>query len=338
MPAFTTRHIADQVTGKLEGADGIVIRGVDQLKTAGSDQISFIRDGGQARFWPQSAAGAALVTMGVEVSPGLGRALIFVDDADLALAKVLGMFAPPVSRPEAGIHTSAVVAGDAEIGQGVAIGPYCTVGPRARIAAGCVLHAGVSLSSDVVLGERCELFAGVVVRERCELGHRVVIHANSVIGSDGFGYRPVADGSGLVKVPQIGSVTIGDDVEIGSGTCVDRGKFAATTIGDGTKIDNLCQIAHNCQIGRCCILVAQVGLAGGVTVGDGAVLGGQAGVAEHITIGRGARIAAQSGVMQDVPEGATWAGVPAREARAALREHLAVRRLPKLLKELDARD
>jgi UDP-3-O-[3-hydroxymyristoyl] glucosamine N-acyltransferase len=187
---------------------------------------------------------------------------------------------------------------------------------------------------DAGIGPGCVLFPGVVVYHHCELGSGVIVNANTVIGADGFGYRPAPDGSGLVKIPQIGTVKIGNDVEIGAGACIDRGKFSATVIGDGTKIDNLCHIAHNCRIGKGCVLAAQVGLSGSVVVGDGVAIGGQVGVADHFTVGDGAQLAAQAGVISDVPAGATWFGTPAHDLRATLREAVALRRLPDLIKTL----
>lgn len=327
MPTYTTQQIADRVGGRLIGRADLAIRGVDGLETAGPDRLTFIRDAKHAASWPRSQAGAALVWEGAGFEPGAGRALIRVKDTDLSLAVVLEMFAPPPARPAPGIHPWACADPTASLGQNVSIGPGCYVGPRARIGRNCVLHSRACVYDDATIGDGCELHAGVVVRERCELGRNVVVHANAVIGSDGFGYRPAPDGSRWVKIPQIGSVKIGDDVEIGAGTCIDRGKFAATTIGEGTKIDNLCQIAHNCRIGRRCILAGQVGLAGSVTLGDEVILGGQVGVADHIRIGAGARVGAKSGVMHDIPAGETWMGQPAQERGVALRQAATLRRL-----------
>jgi UDP-3-O-[3-hydroxymyristoyl] glucosamine N-acyltransferase len=168
----------------------------------------------------------------------------------------------------------------------------------------------------------------VVVRERCRLGRRLLLHPNVTIGADGFGYEPAPDGSGLVKVPHIGTVIIEDDVEIGAGSCVDRAKFGATVIGAGTKIDNLVQIAHNCRIGRNCVIAALSGLSGSVTVGDGARIAGAVGIVDHVSIGSGATIGAGAGVMKDVPPGETQLGGPAVEIRQALRQMAAIRKLP----------
>lgn len=332
---YTTREIAERVGGRLVGAGDVAIEGVEQLEAARGGQISFIRDDHRAKQWGVSEASAALISEGVAVGgDSSGRPLIYVPDADLALAEVLGLFAPPVPGPAVGVHPRAVVDGSAVLGAGVAVGPGCVVGARTRVGDGCVLHANVVLSEDVVLGPGCRLYAGVVIRERCELGARVIVHPNAVIGADGFGYRPAADGSGLVKIPQIGVVRMGDDVEIGAGTCIDRGKFAATTIGRGTKIDNLCQIGHNSRIGEHCVLAGQVGVAGSVVIEDWAMIGGQVGIADHVRIGRDARVTAQSGVIGDVPAGVVWGGMPAQEYRKTLRDWAMGRRLTELIKAL----
>jgi UDP-3-O-[3-hydroxymyristoyl] glucosamine N-acyltransferase len=194
-----------------------------------------------------------------------------------------------------------------------------------------VLHAGVRLSAGVTLGADCVVHSNTVIRHDCTLGQRVILHQNVSVGADGFGYRPAPDGRGLVKVPHIGSVRIEDDVEIGAGTCIDRGKFGATVIGTGTKIDNLVQIGHNCRIGRCCIIVSGCGLAGSVVLEDGVILGGQVGIADGVRVGAGVQVGAKSGLMKDIPPGEKWLGVPADQASATLRQWAAIRKLPGLL-------
>lgn len=340
---YTAGEMATHVGGQLLGDGKLLVRGVEAIDQAGPGQLTFIGNAAFARRWPQSQASAALVEASVQreaqLTPGDGQALIVVGNADLAMAAALALFAPPTPRPAPGAHASAVVDPSAELGDGACVGPQVLIGPRVRIGAGCVIHGRVTILDDSVVGPGSELWPGVVIRERCEIGAACILHPNVVIGADGFGYRPSDDPKrpGLVKIPQIGTVRIGDDVEIGAGSCVDRGKFSATAIGDGTKIDNLCQIGHNCRIGRCCILAGQTGLAGSVTLGDGVIVGGKVAIRDHVTIGPGVHLAACSAVMDDVPAGETWGGYPAREARVALREHAAMRKLPDLLKELRRR-
>ena len=331
MPTFTVRQIADRLGGGLVGSSDIVISGAEQIDIAAQGQVTFISDPRYARRWPRSKASAALVSRGIELEADPARALIHVDNADAAMVTLLAMFAPPQPRPGVGTHPTAVVDPSAELDAGVSIGPCCTIGKDVKLGQGCVLHANVTVLDGATLGSRCVLYPGVVVYDRCIMGSNVIVHANAVIGADGFGYQPGKDGP--VKVPQIGCVRIGDNVEIGSSTCIDRGKFSATVIGDGTKIDNLCQIGHNCRIGACCLLAAQVGLSGSVTLGDGVVMGGQSGAADHLTIGAGARVAGKSGVIEDIPPGDVWFGYPAQRYRDAFRSILLLRRLPELLRK-----
>jgi UDP-3-O-[3-hydroxymyristoyl] glucosamine N-acyltransferase len=306
------------------------IRGVAGVLEANDDEIAFIASDAFAAQYRSTRAGAIVVSRKVKlpVRPGPPPVLV-VDDADLAMATVLGLFAPPVPRPDAGIDPAAHVAPSALVGEGCRIGPLVVVGKRSRIGRNTVLHPGVVIGDEVTIGEDCELFANVVVRERITIGHRVIIHAGSVLGSDGFGYR--WDGQQHRKIPQIGTVVIEDDVEIGSCVCVDRAKFAVTRIGRGTKIDNLVQVAHNVQIGEHCIIVGQVGLAGSVKLGKNVVLGGQSAVRDHITVGDNAMAAATAGIIEDVPPNAVVSGTPAFPHRQSLREQAAFRRLPDLV-------
>jgi UDP-3-O-[3-hydroxymyristoyl] glucosamine N-acyltransferase len=255
-----------------------------------------------------------------------------VDDADLAVAMVLKLFAPPVPRPPVGLDPLARIDPSASIGSGVAIGPFVIVGAGAKVGSRTVLHAGTYIGDDSVLGEDCEFFPHVVVRERVTIGNRVVIHAGAVLGTDGFGYR--WDGRQHQKVPQIGTIMIEDDVEIGSCACIDRAKFSTTRVGRGTKIDNLVQVAHNVQIGAHCIIAGQAAMAGSVILGNGVVLGGQAAVRDHVKMGDGAMAAGCSGVADDVEPKTIVSGTPALPHRQSLREQGALRNLPELRAEV----
>ncbi len=353
MHTFTVRHIASQVAGQVIGNGDALIAGVANLDEATPGQITFIGDASYAKRWPRSRASAALVTARLSdgLKPGEGQALILVPNADLAMAIVLELFAPPA--PVAGlptkdlelatahkghvaIHPSAIVDATAQIGKAVRIGANCVVGPRVVIGDRTVLYSGVTLMDDSRVGHDGVIWPGVVIRERCTVGDRCILHANVVIGADGFGYRPAPGGKGLVKIPQIGHVEIGHDVELGAATTIDRGKFSTTVLGDGCKIDNLCHIAHNCRLGRGVVMAAQVGLAGSVTVGDGVMFGGKAGVGDHVTIGAGAQIGAFCGVFQDVEPGARVIGQPATDTRQFFRQVAALQRLPEMMKQWKA--
>lgn len=339
MTGFTAEQIARCVSGNLVGPGDVVVSGVNALEAAQPDHVTFLRDQKNLGAWRQSASRVVLISDNVQVGDddiAPDRAMIRVKSADVAMAQVLAMFAPPKVAPPMGVHPTAIVAATASLGDDVAIGPFCVIGDDTSIGDGCVLHARVTVMGRCSIGPACELYPGVVLREDCELGQGVILHANATIGADGFGYCPNPDGGGILKIPHVSGVKIGDNVEIGAGACVDRGKFTPTTIGEQTKIDNLCQIGHNCRIGRGCLIAGQAGLAGSVTVGDGVMMGGHVGVRDNVTIGDGASLAAYAAVMQDVPAGATWGGYPAQDVKMALREVAAVRKLPDLIRTLGA--
>lgn len=334
-PAAPARHttgsIAKAVGGSVIGRDDLPISDLAPLDQAGQGSLSFIRSGKFAAQWAGSKACAALVSRGVEV-PGhdaAARALIEVDDADLAMVTVLTLFMPEPARPPVGVHPTTIIDPSARISPSARIGPFCSIGPRAVISDGDTLHMNVFVGADVQIGPGTELHSGVVVYERCLIGAMSILHSGVVIGADGFGYRPDPQGRGLMKIPHVGTVKVGNAVEIGANSCVDRGKFGATSIGDGTKIDNLVQIGHNCRVGRACVICGCSAIAGSVTIGDGAVLGGEVGVADNLTIGARAQIAARSGILHDIPPGEIWGGMPARPQMETLRAWAAIKRLGK---------
>lgn len=330
--SFTTQQIADTVGGRLVGPGDLVVRGIESLDAAEPHHVTFVGDAQNAQRWPGSRASCVIVPDDLAIEPVAGRAVIRAANVDLAVAKLLETFAPPTAAVAQGVHPSAVVASTATLGQSIRIGPHCTVGPGVRLGQNVVLHSNVTVLDDCTIGDDTVLWPGVVVRERCVIGARCIVHPNAVIGADGFGFRPALDGNGLVKVPQIGDVVIGNDVEIGASTCVDRAKFGSTVIGDMTKIDNLCQIAHNCRIGRCVVIAAGCGIAGSVVLEDGVMLGGNVGLRDHLRVGKGAKVAAYAAVMRDVPAGEVWCGYPAKDIKATFREFAAMKYLPDLVK------
>jgi UDP-3-O-[3-hydroxymyristoyl] glucosamine N-acyltransferase len=332
MTKLTVQQICERVGGDLEGPGGTLISGIETIDKASPDQMTFIGAKRYASKWNDSKAAAAFVQRDIPLQPGSGRTLVRVSNADLAVAQVLDLFAPDSVAPPPGIHPSAVLGEGVLLGKNVAIGAMCYIGPNTRIGDGTVLHPRVTILDESIIGVGCVLWPGVVIRERCVIGDGCILHLNVTIGADGFGYRSGPDGQSLVKIPQIGTVRLGRGVEIGANSCVDRGKFSETLIGDGTKIDNLCQVAHNVQIGRCVVMAAMSGLGGSTVVGDGAMIGGGVVVKDHITIGAGARLGGGSPVMDDVPPGESWFGHPARNAMAAFRELAVIRQLPELAK------
>ncbi|HEX4124011.1 MAG TPA: UDP-3-O-(3-hydroxymyristoyl)glucosamine N-acyltransferase [Tepidisphaeraceae bacterium] len=305
------------------------VAGVASLAEAEEDDLSFVGSDAYVDDLAGTRALAIIVQSRVTLPPSWTRPAFRVDDAELAVAKVLERFAVPVPQPPIGTDPTATIAPTAVLAHGVAVGPHVVVGQRSKIGKGTVLHAGAFVGEDVVIGDDCQIFPNVVIRERITIGNRVTIHAGSVLGTDGFGYR--WDGNKHTKVPQVGTVIVEDDVEIGSCVCIDRAKFSATRIGRGTKIDNLVQIGHNAQIGPHCILVGQSGVAGSARLGTGVVLGGQTAVRDHITVGDGAMAAACSAIAEDVEPKTIVSGTPALPHRQSLREQAALRRLPDLV-------
>src|SRR5438105_1710240 len=278
MASTTLHELASLLNVSLPQSNPTLNR-VATLTEAAPTDLSFIGSDAYLKEFAATRAGAVLVDKKVKLPADSATPMLIVENADLAVAKVLERFAPPVPRPAMGRHASAIVAPSATIGENCRIGANVIIGDDSRIGKNCVFHPGVYIGSDVTIGDDCEFFPHVVVRERITVGTRVIIHASSVLGSDGFGYR--WDGKQHAKIPQIGTVIIEDDVEIGSCVCVDRAKFSATRVGRGTKIDNLVQVAHNCQVGPHCMMAGQSGLAGSVTLGTGVVMGGQCAIRDH---------------------------------------------------------
>lgn len=324
---------------ELRGPGGTRLTRLDSLDRADERTLSFVRESRYVAEAAAGRAGALLVSRSAVEGPylldtllrGGTRSVLIVPDADGAVLRLLRELADdPLAPPQVMGHRS--VHPEARVDPTAHLGAHVVVGPRSVIGAGSIVHANAVIGADVTIGERTVLHASVVVQDRCVIGSGCIVHPGVVIGADGFGYRPSPDGRGIDKIPHVGNVTIGDLVEIGANTCIDRGKFGATRIGDMTKIDNLVQIGHNCTIGRGCLICGGSGLAGSVTLQDGVTLGGGVGIADGVTIGRGAGIGAMSGVMHDVPPGETWAGLPARPSRQAMRIFSAMDQLPELVK------
>lgn len=330
----TVADIAAFLGESFEGCGDLVINGLNSLDAATSDDLTFIHAQKWSSGWKDADAGAALVTRGIEVfghDPS-DRAIIVVDDAEIAMLRVLEAFSQSDQKPRsAGVHPTAIVDESASIGSDVHIGAHVTIGAQAVIEDSVTLEAGVRIGPDVTIGAGTTLHSNVVVERTCRLGCGCRVHPGAVIGADGFGYRPDPGGGGLLKVPHLGTVVIGDDVEIGAGTCIDRAKFGATRIGDNTKIDNLVQVAHNVTIGRSTVIAAQAGIAGSAEIGDGVQIGAHAGIVEHLKVGNGARIGAKAGVIKNVAAGEVVAGIPAQPARETLRQVAALRKLPDYL-------
>ena len=324
---FTAAEIASQVQGEVLGNADLVLTGFAPADRAQPGDLTFAENESYFARAEASTASAVLVAGNYNSK----KVLIKVPNARIAFAKVLPLFFPEPVFP-AGIHPTAVVAGSARVDPTAHIGPHCTVGEHARIGARVVLQSGVYIGPGSQVGDDTNIFPNVSIYSRTHLGQRVRIHSGTVIGSDGFGY--VQDEGKHRKVPQIGNVVIGDDVEIGANVTVDRGALGPTTIGKGTKIDNLVQVAHNVTIGEHCLLVSQTGIAGSTKLGNYVILGGQVGLAGHLKLGNRVTVAAQSGVMNDIPDGEKYLGSPAVPDRQAKRQYIAINQLPDLVRRV----
>jgi UDP-3-O-[3-hydroxymyristoyl] glucosamine N-acyltransferase len=326
MKTYSIHAIHSLLGGDLIGETSTHITAPEELEKAGETEISIIGNKKYERLWASSKCCCAIVGEDIAIEPGENKAFIKVKNPDLAMSKVLELFAPEPPVFHTDIHPSATVDSSAIIGTGVKIGANVYIGPHVTIGADTIIYPNVTVLDHCTIGAHSILWPGVIMRERCHIGHHCILHPNASIGADGFGFRPCPE-RGLAKIPQIGTVQIGNYVEIGANSCVDRGKFSATILGDGCKIDNLVQIGHNCNLGKFCIMAGASGLAGSVTLGDGVIIGGSASIKDHTTIGAGAVIGAGSGVTGDVEAGKTMLGYPAVEARDALKQWALLKRM-----------
>ena len=329
---LTASAIAEAVGGQLSGDPSIRVTGVAPLDRATSGDLSFLAAPKYAPMFATSNAGVVLIVPQLSDSPGRCPARVIVERPQEALLMLLPRFHRATAAAP-GVHATAVIGHGVTLGEGVSIGPYAVIGDGASIGEGVVLGPHVVVGSGVTIAARSHLYSSVTVYAGTTIGERVIVHSGARLGSDGFGYVQ-RDGRHL-KIPHVGRCIVEDDVEIGANTTIDRGSIDDTVIGAGTKIDNLVQIGHNVRIGRACLIMAQVGVAGSARVEDGAMLLGQVGVSGHHTIGKGARIAAQAGVFGDIPPGETWSGYPARPHKAALRAQAALFKLPSLLRRIE---
>lgn len=329
--ARTLFEIAEHCGAVLEGDGSLVVTGPADLAGASGEEISFL---GNPLYAPQLAttrAAAVLVDREL-VCDREGLTLLRVEDPNRAFTKVIQLFAQVEAQPTPGTHPTSVVDPTAEVHSSASIGPLCVIAAGARLGPRVRLGSGVQVGVDVVLGEDTRVFPGVVFGDRVILGARCVIQAGAVIGADGFGFEPTAEG--WSRIPQCGTVILGDDVDVGANSTIDRARFGATKIGNMVKIDNQVQVAHNSVLGDASLLCAHAGLAGSVTLGKRVIMGGQSGAAGHLKIGDGTQIAGGSGVFSNVEAGSTLGGWPARPMREALREIAGAKRLPEMRKTI----
>jgi UDP-3-O-[3-hydroxymyristoyl] glucosamine N-acyltransferase len=332
MQTRTLAELAQELGGNVVGDGSIVIRGVAGIREAQPGDLTFLANSRYEGYLGETQASAIIC----DRSPREAHLpLLQVDHPYLAFQKAVRLFRPELYQPLPGVHPTAVVSPAATLGEGVSVGPHCVVEAGASIGARTVLMAGCYVGVQASIGEGGLLYPRVTVREECIVGARCILHAGAVIGADGFGFA--FDAGRYHKVPQVGNVVLGDDVEVGANTTIDRATTDSTRIGDGSKIDNLVQIGHNVQMGRHCIVVAQVGISGSTILEDYVTIGGQAGIVGHLRLGKGVQVGAQSGVTKSIPAGAKMNGTPAESLSLSLRLHAWLRRLPELLPELTGR-
>lgn len=329
MKKFTIEEICEIVKGTIVGNTSTLITGPEQLELATPEQITFIGNRKYIKYWETSKACAAIINSDIDLEPGENRAFIKVKNADIAMAELLELYIPDAPVFDEEIHPTANIHSTVIINSGCKIGAGCYIGKNVQLGTNVTIYPNVTILDYVIIGNDTTIWSGTVVRERCVIGDNCILHSNVSIGSDGFGFRPRPDGKGLLKIQHIGNVIIGNDVEIGSNTCVDRGKFSSTIIGDGCKLDNLVQIGHNSKMGRCCLMSGSSGLAGSVTLGDGVIIGGGACISDHVTLGNGVQVGGASGVINNFEDGKKILGYPAVEARDALKQWVVIRKLAK---------
>lgn len=325
----TLNQLADLIGGKAIGQSDLAISGVSELHDGKPGTISFLGNPKYRKFLNSTKASAVIVSSAELLE---GRNGIEVQNPQLAFSKVLNIFNPelPIQK---GVHTTAVIDPTAYIDEDVCIGPYTVIEANSKIGKGTIIGASSVISSNSVIGKECRIHARVTLYHDSLVGDRVVIFSGSVVGSDGFGF--VTEKDTHHKVPQIGKVIIGSDVEIGANCAIDRATIGATTIGNMTKLDNLVHIAHNVKIGVGCLFAAGVGIAGTVTIKDFCIFAGQSGVVPHVTIGSKAIIAAQSGVTKSLEGGELYSGMPARKIREQHRKNAVLQSLSTLIKRID---
>ena len=325
----TLHEIAKLIGGQVVGNGDTLITGASGIREAVEGEITFLANSKYSPLMDKTRAAAIVTSADAQKT---NKPVIVIDNPSLAFAKIISMFMPDeVGQPDR-IDYTVVLGKNVTLGRDIAIGPYTVVGDNAVIGDNAIIYAGCYIGHHAKIGEKALIYPHVSIRERVIIGKRVIIHSGTVIGSDGFGFVTV---KGLhLKIPQVGTVEIGDDVEIGANVTVDRARFDKTVIGSGTKIDNLVQIGHNVVIGENALIVAQAGIAGSTILGKNVILGGQVGIAGHINIGDNAIVTAQSGVAKSVAPDTMVSGYPARPFMTTQRANATLQNLPKLLQQV----
>ena len=321
------RHIAEKIQGKLIGEGLTPIFAIASIEQAKEGEITFLVQKSFRKYLKDSRASAIIVGEDIDLAEIAGKNCIISKNPTLAYIRVAEMFQPQFGR-EKGVSATSFIAPDARIAADATIHPYAYIGKKTEVGTNAIVYPFAHIGNGVVIGEGSIIYPHVAIYDRTTIGKRVIVHSGTILGSDGFGY--VWDGDRHVKIPQVGTLEIEDDVEIGANVTIDRASLGKTVIKRGTKIDNLVQIGHNVSVGENSIVISQVGVAGSVTIGNNVVLAGQVGVRDHVTIGDNVRAAGGTGITKDVPAGSVISGNPHMPHRDWLRLQSYIKNLPKL--------
>ena len=329
---FTAKQIADFIGGKVEGDINATVNTFAKIEEGTKGAISFLSNPKYIHYIYDTQSSIVLINNDVELERPVSTTLIRVENAYECVAKLLQLY--DAARPKKqGIDSLAFISPKATIGENVYIGAFAYIGDNAVIGNGTMVYPHATIGDNVKIGEKCKIYPNVVIYEGCKLGNEVTIHSGSVIGADGFGFAPNTEG--YAKIPQIGIVTIEDNVEIGANTCIDRSTMGSTIIRKGVKLDNLIQVAHNVEIGENTVMSAQVGIAGSTKIGSWCMFGGQVGLAGHITVGDKTFLGAQSGVPGNIKGDQTLIGTPPMEPKAYFKSQAIFRKLPDMYKKIN---
>ena len=325
----TLKEIAKLIDGEVVGDGDILINGASGIREATEGDITFLANSKYSSLMDKTRAAAIITSSDAQSTV---KPIIITQNPSLAFVKIISMFTPDDVGHPSGIDYTAVIGRNVSLGKDVTIGAYSVIGDNVTLGDNVIIYAGCYVGHHTKIGAQTLIYPHVSIRERISIGSRVIIHSGAVIGSDGFGFITIKGAHH--KIPQVGSVQIDDDVEIGANVTIDRARFDKTVIGRGTKIDNLVQIAHNVIIGQNALIVAQVGIAGSVIIGNNVTLGGQAGLVGHVTIGDNAIVTGQSGVAKSVAPDAMVSGYPARPFMTTQRVNASLQNLPKLFNQV----
>lgn len=330
---FSAKQIAELIQGSVEGNENATVNSFAKIEEGKEGAISFLANSKYTHYIYETKSSIVLVDESLKLEKEVACTLIRVKNAYEAVAKLLQLYESMKPKLK-GISPLAFIDETATVGKDCYIGPFVAIGPGAKIGDGCVLHPHVTIGARASVSDNTEIYSNAVIYHDCKVGKNCILHAGCVIGADGFGFAPTADG--YDKIPQIGIVTIEDNVEIGANTCIDRSTMGSTYVRKGVKLDNLVQIAHNTDIGANTVMSSQVGVAGSTKVGEWCMFGGQVGISGHITIGNKVMLGAQSGVPGSIKDNQQLIGSPPMEMKPFFRSQAIFRRLPEMYKELAA--